>query len=152
MNNITVFNYKTQSVRTVTRADGAPWWVARDVCEVLGLTNVTEAARHLDDDEKMTITNPERQPGQRGGAQNLIIVNEPGLYSLILRSRKPEARAFKRWVTHEVLPTIRKTGGTYMSPDHAEQALMDPDFIIKMAIQIKMLKADLHRQSFELQK
>ena len=147
MNNITVFNYKTQSVRTVTRADGAPWWVARDVCDVLDIKKVDRAVIGLDDDEKDTHT-----VSTPGGNQELTIVSEPGLYSLILRSRKPEARQFKRWVTHEVLPTIRATGGTYMSPDHAEQALMDPDFIIGLATQIKMLKADLHRQSFELQK
>lgn len=86
---------------------------------MLELKNVSQALSNLDDDEKMTITHPDSHSGKRGGAQKLTIINEPGLYSLILRSRRPEAKAFKRWITHEVIPTIRKTGGTHMTPEHA---------------------------------
>lgn len=98
------FDYSGRQVRTVTR-DGEPWFVARDVCAVLEIRNVADAVAALDDDEKgvATVDTP-------GGDQRVGIINEPGLYSLILRSRKPEAKAFKRWVTHEVLPAIRKTG------------------------------------------
>lgn len=88
--------------------DGEPWFVAKDVCDALGLHNTTEALRGLDDDEKSNISSSE--VAQNGGRAPLI-VSEPGLYKLIMRSRKPEAKAFQRWVTHEVLPAIRRTGG-----------------------------------------
>lgn len=99
-----VFSYNNYSVRTVLEG-GEPRFVAKDVCEVLDLGDVSRAVGRLDEDEKGTISI--RTPG---GTQMMLVVNEPGLYSLILGSRKPEARAFKRWVVHEVLPAIRKTG------------------------------------------
>ena len=85
-----------------------------DVCRVLDLSNPSKVAERLDDDEKMTLTLGDGHSGQRGGAQKAIIINESGLYSVILRSDKPQAKAFKRWITHEVLPSIRKTGGYYV--------------------------------------
>lgn len=88
-----------------------PWFVARDVCDSLDLTNVGQALTYLDEDERGSITIHDGIPGSPVKS----IVNEAGLYSLILRSRKPQAKAFKRWVTHEVLPTIRKTGGAYIA-------------------------------------
>ena len=91
---------------------GNPWWVAKEVCDVLGLENVTKAVSALDEDERNTLTIGKGIPGN----PIKTIINEPGLYSLIFKSRKPEAKTFKRWVTHEVLPAIRKTG-TY---HHAE--------------------------------
>jgi anti-repressor protein len=99
-----VFNYGVQSVRTVI-LDNEIWFVARDVCNVLDLCDVSKAVSRLDDDEKGTTIVP-----TLGGEQNLLIVNEPGLYSLILTSRKQEAKAFKRWITHDVIPSIRKKG------------------------------------------
>ena len=86
--------------------NGEPWFVAKDVCECLDIGNSRDAVAALDEDEKGvdSIDTP-------GGAQEMSIISEAGLYSLILRSRKPEAKAFKRWITHEVLPAIRKTGG-----------------------------------------
>ena len=92
------------AVRVVT-IEGEPWFVAADVCAVLGLARQQDSTRHLDDDEKgeCSVDTP-------SGRQQMVVVNEPGLYSLILRSRKPEAKAFKRWVTHEVLPALRRTG------------------------------------------
>lgn len=96
-------------VRVVER-DGQPWFVAKDVCECLELTDVSKTISLLDDDEKGT--NSIRTPG---GEQQMLVVSEPGLYSLILRSRKPEAKAFKRWVTHDVIPSIRKRG-LYATP------------------------------------
>ncbi|AGT14325.1 putative antirepressor [Mycobacterium phage Adzzy] len=105
----------------VVQLDGEPWFVAKDVCEVLGLKS-DHIARDVDDDDKgfAKLATP-------GGDQQLRTVNESGLYSLILRSRKPEAKAFKKWVTAVVLPTIRKTGGAYIAPgSKAELNLMDP--------------------------
>ena len=110
MNELTVFESEQfGSVRTVTR-DGEPWFVAADVCKALEIHNAADAIKRLDDDERMTIDSTEGHSGQRGGAQSMNIINEPGLYSLVLGSRKPEARAFKRWITHDVIPSIRKTG------------------------------------------
>ena len=82
------------------------WFVAADVCRALGLENSRQTLSYLDDDEKGVIISD-----ALGGKQEMSTINEPGLYSLILRSRKPEAKAFKRWITHEVIPAIRKTGG-----------------------------------------
>lgn len=112
MNAIEVFDFPTtgQSVRTPL-VNGEPWFVARDVCDVLGIGQTGDALRTLEDDERgmATIHTP-------GGPQQMAIVSEAGLYSLILRSRKSEAKAFKRWVTHEVLPAIRKTGSYTAKP------------------------------------
>ncbi len=99
-------------VRGVIR-DGEPWFVLADVCRVLEIGNPSQAATRLDDDERATLTNNEGQAGQ--GAQSFTIINESGLYSLILTSRKPAAKRFKKWVTAEVLPSIRKTGA-YAAP------------------------------------
>jgi prophage antirepressor-like protein len=103
MNNIIPFEYESHNVRVVTDNDGEPWWIASDVCGVLSLSNPSEAIRGLDDDEKSTLRISEGGPERN-------IISEPGLYSLIIRSNKPEAKKFKRWITHEVLPSIRKTG------------------------------------------
>lgn len=106
-----VFNFNSSQVRTINR-DGVVWFVASDVCSALGYVNPSKAiADHLDDDERSTITNSE----SRNGGGLLIIINESGLYALVLRSRKPEARKFAKWVTSEVLPAIRKTG-EYRAP------------------------------------
>jgi len=86
--------------------DGEPWFVARDVCDALCYGNSRDAISKLDDDEKGV-----RKVDTRGGSQNMTIINESGLYHLIFRSNKPEAKVFKRWVAKEVLPSIRKTGG-----------------------------------------
>ncbi|MGE8650609.1 phage antirepressor [Bifidobacterium adolescentis] len=107
-NEIQRFDFRGASLRTLTDEAGEPWFVAKDVCDILELNNVTEALRPLDDDEKSNFRNSE--VAQNGGRAPLII-SEPGLYKLIMRSRKPEAHEFQRWVTHEVLPQIRKTGG-----------------------------------------
>lgn len=118
MNEIQVFN-NTQfgEVRSINM-NGEPWFVAADVCRALEISNPSDALGRLDSDERMTLDSTEGHSGQRGGAQKLNIVNEPGLYTLVLGSRKPEAKAFKRWITHEVIPAIRKTGGyTIKKPD-----------------------------------
>jgi anti-repressor protein len=99
-----VFNFNGHDVR-IFLIDGADWWVAADVCDPLDIANVSKAVSRLDDDEKTTIT-----LSDSGRPVKVLLVNEPGLYSLIGSSRKPEAKVFKRWVNHEVLPSIRKTG------------------------------------------
>ena len=96
--------YKEHPVRIVDRG-GEPWFVVKDVCAVLEIAKVDSAIRSLDEDEKDA-----HSMSTLGGDQKMTVVSEAGLYSLILRSHKPEAKAFKRWVTHEVLPAIRKTG------------------------------------------
>ncbi|MDO4704736.1 MAG: Bro-N domain-containing protein [Comamonadaceae bacterium] len=103
------FQFGNYPVRVVMR-DGAPWFVAADVCTALGYANPRDAvAKHLDHDERSTVANSYGQAGN--GAQQFTIINESGLYALVLRSRKPQARRFAKWVTGEVLPSIRKTGG-----------------------------------------
>lgn len=105
-----VFNFGDNQVRLVVR-DGEPWFVAKDVCDTLGYSNSRDTlAKHLDEDEK-GVANSDTL----GGNQQLTIINESGLYALVLRSRKPEARKFAKWVTREVLPSIRKTG-QYQQP------------------------------------
>jgi prophage antirepressor-like protein len=97
-----------RKVRTLER-DGETWFVAKDVCDVLGLTNVTEALRNLDDDEKGSFRISEGTSASDGNP-NMIIINESGLYNLIFRSGKPEVRTFRKWVTSVVLPSIRSKG------------------------------------------
>ncbi len=99
-----VFDFNEHAVRIIMQ-DGEPWWVAKDVCDVLELSNSRDAIKSLDDDELMSeiLTSG----GQR---REMNIISESGLYTLIIRSNKPEAKKFRRWVTHEVLPSIRKTG------------------------------------------
>lgn len=100
------------NLRVIVR-DGEPWFVAKDVTDALGLTNITVALAGLDEDEKAQL---QESLSSHGGRPQLII-NESGLYSLILRSRKPEAKAFKKWVTGTVLPAIRKDGGYIMGEE-----------------------------------
>lgn len=129
MNELKAFkNPKFGTIRTTT-INGEPWFVAADVCEALEMQNPTDAIKKLDEDEKARLN-----LGLRGGDTN--VVNEPGLYALVLGSRKPEAKAFKRWITHEVIPTIRKHGA-YMTPETIEKVLSDPDTIIKLATDLK---------------
>lgn len=100
-----LFSYQGNSIRVIMM-DGEPWWIAKDVCNVLEINNHRDAIGRLDDDEKGVVLTD-----TLGGLQEMTAINEPGLYSLILRSRKQEAKAFKRWITHEVIPSIRKKGG-----------------------------------------
>ena len=109
-NALQVFRYtEAHQIRT-TVIDGEPWFVAKDVCDVLGIQNIRQNVKSLDDDEKMTLRDSEGHSGQRGGAQFLNVINEAGLYKLTFRSKKPSAKEFTRKVTHEILPSIHKYG------------------------------------------
>ena len=109
-NELQVFNSSEFGNVRVVQVDGEPWFVAADVCRALEISNSRDAVARLDDDEKGV-----GSTDTLGGRQGMQIINEPGLYTLVLGSRKPEAKAFKRWVTHEVLPSIRKHG-SYKTP------------------------------------
>lgn len=102
---LTPFNFEDKTVRIVMSDDNEPLFVAADVCVVLDISNPSNAYARLDDDEKGI-----RLMDTPGGRQQMVVVTESGLYNLMLKSAKPQAKAFKRWITHEVLPTIRKTG------------------------------------------
>lgn len=105
MTELSVFDYAGQTVRTVT-IDSEPWFVATDVCRILDISNARMAVARLDEDGVSSADVIDSM----GRTQRASVVNEPGLYELVFLSRKPEAKAFKRWITHDVLPTIRKTG------------------------------------------
>ena len=105
MNNLQIFNYNGNEVRTIQK-DGEPWWVLKDVCGILGISKYRDTASRLDEDERGSV-----RVDTPGGEQEMTVVNESGLYNVILRSDKPEAKPFRKWVTAEVLPSIRKTGG-----------------------------------------
>ena len=130
MNKLTIFNYEGNTVRTVMK-DGNPWWVLKDVCSILEIGNSRDVMARLDSDEKGVdiIDTP-------GGKQEVSIINESGLYSVILVSRKPEAKKFKRWVTHEVLPSIRRHG-LYAT----DELLANPDFLIQALQELKAERA-----------
>ena len=104
MNELQIFSYEGNDIRTIQK-EGDPWWVLKDICKVLEIGNSRMAAERLDDDEKgvSIIDTP-------GGKQALTVISESGLYNMILLSRKPEAKQFKRWVTHDVLPQIKRHG------------------------------------------
>lgn len=124
-NEIQIFKFNDRPVRIVEK-DGEPWWIAKDVCEILEIENTSDALSVLDADERITLVNSEGNP--RAGIPNSFnCVSEPGLYRLIMRSRKPQAKAFQRWVAHDVLPTIRKIGtyklGDYDIPKTRAEAL-----------------------------
>lgn len=131
-NEIKVFsNEEFGSIRTV-EINGEFWLVGKDVAQVLGYKNPQEAIRnHVDEEDKgvSEILTP-------GGKQSVPIINESGLYSLVLSSKLPSAKKFRRWVTSEVLPSIRKHGA-YMTPETLEAAILNPDYLIKVATALK---------------
>lgn len=123
-----LFTFRDQQVRTVVR-DGEPWFVAADVARILGYRMASDLTRRLDEDEKGT--HSARTPG---GDQSVTVINEPGLYAAILGSQVPQAREFKRWVTHEVLPQIRRTGqfGSQIPTNFAEALELAADQVRKV--------------------
>jgi prophage antirepressor-like protein len=136
-NDLKIFEHpEFGQVRVHLDEQGNPWWVAADVCRVLEIQNPSDAISSLKDDEKMTIANPDGHSGQRGGAQFFNIINEPGYYRFIFKSRVPKAEKFQHWTFHEMLPSIRKFGA-YLTPDKIEEVLLNPDTIIKLATELK---------------
>ena len=134
---IQTFNFNNNPVRTLTDENGEPWFVAKDICDILNYTNASKAiSDHVDPEDKLN-NESLSSLGQRGG----WLVNESGLYSLVLSSKLPTAKEFKRWVTHEVLPSIRKTGG-YIPAMEAES---DEDILTK-AVLIAQKTIDLKNQ------
>ena len=132
MNELTVFkNEQFGEMRTVTIGEEI-WFVGKDVAAILGYKDTSDAMkRHVDDEDKLT-----RRFADSGQNREMYIINESGLYSLVLSSKLPSAKEFKRWVTSEVMPSIRKHGA-YMSPDIIERVITDPDFIIRLANELK---------------
>lgn len=140
-----IFNFQGQQVRTVT-ISGEPYFVGKDVADVLGYNDTNQAVRkHVDDEDKLT-----RQFDGSGQKRNMTIINESGLYALILGSKLPQAKEFKRWVTSEVLPTIRKHGA-YLTDSKIEEVLLSPDTIINLATQLKNERAEKEQLKIELE-
>ena len=133
MNELMIFNNpEFGEVRTV-EVDGEPWLVGKDVAQALGYANPRDAlAKHVDDEDKTTVAFRDGTSGN----PNLTVINESGLYSLVLSSKLPGAKKFRRWVTAEVLPSIRKHGA-YMTPDTIEKLISNPDTIIQLATALK---------------
>lgn len=144
-NEITTLQFNSDQfgqLRAIRDESGEPWFVAKDVCDALGLGRQQDSTRHLDKDERgeCLVDTP-------SGKQTMVVINEPGFYKLIMKSRKPEAKAFQRWVTHEVLPSIRKKGGYIAaaadeSPEQimARAVLLAQDTIERQKAQIEELK------------
>ena len=146
MNKVILFyNEKFGQVRGIM-INNEPYFVGKDVAEVLGYSNTRDAlAKHIDDDDKNTVAIHDGTSGN----PNVTIINESGLYSLILSSKLPKAKEFKRWVTSEVLPSIRKHG-TYMTAEKIEEVLSNPDMIIQLAIKLKQERAE--KEKLKIQK
>lgn len=132
------FNFEGNAVRTLER-DGNPWFVLADVCRVLEIGNPAMAASRLDDDERATLSNAEGRAGH--GAQSFTIINESGLYSIVLTSRKPAAKRFKKWVTGTVLPAIRKDGAYIAGEEKVATGEMTEDELLLRAMTILQDKA-----------
>ena len=136
MNELRIFsNDEFGKIRTTT-LENEPWFAGKDVAEILGYSNHRKALIDHVDDEDKGVTKCDTL----GGKQDLTVINESGLYSLILSSHMPNAKKFKRWVTHDVLPSIRKHGA-YMSEEVIEKTLNDPDYLIQLATTLKTEKA-----------
>ena len=141
-NELQVFSYEGNEVRTVRQGDET-LWVLKDVCDVLGLSDTNKVAERLDGDE---LTRVKFVSG--GQTREMYAVNESGLYNVILRSDKPEAKKFRRWVTHAVLPTIRRHGA-YVTPAKLEELMNDPDAWIKVLTALKDERAAKERLLLE---
>ncbi len=145
MNELQIFNYNGNEVRTIQK-DGEPWWVLKDVCEIFGETNYRRVSGRLDEDEKGV-----SQINTPGGLQSMTVINEAGLYTTLfamqpekargvteeyVQQRQEQLKSFRKWVTSEVLPSIRKHGA-YMTPETLEQAILNPDMMIKLCTALK---------------
>lgn len=129
---MTFENQEFGKVRTV-EISGEPWMVGKDIAEALGYSKARNAiASHVDTEDKQEAP----IQGTLGGTQGMTVINESGMYSLVLGSKLPGARKFKRWITSDVLPSIRKHGA-YMTPEKIEEVLLNPDVIIRLATELK---------------
>lgn len=139
MEDIQIFNSKEFGDVRALELNGAPWFVGKDVAEALGYgagkSLANAVSKHVDEEDKGVT-----EMMTPGGVQKVIIINESGLYSLVLSSKLPSAKKFKHWVTSEVLPTIRRHGA-YMTEEALEKAITEPDFLIRLATQLKEEKA-----------
>lgn len=133
MNELKIFESETLGQVRVISRDGEPHFVLKDVCDALGIQNATDVAKRLDDDEVTRFN-----LGGLAGETNII--NESGLYNVIIRSDKPQARQFKKWITAEVIPSIRKHGA-YMTDEAIHRAITEPDFLIQLATELKEERA-----------
>ena len=134
MNELQIFKSpEFGQVRTIT-LDGEPWFVGKDVADALGYSNSRDAlARHVDDEDKTSVVIPDTGSNYKSKA---TLINESGLYSLVLSSKLPTAKQFKHWITGEVIPSIRKYGA-YLTPEKVEEVLLNPDTLIKLATELK---------------
>ena len=148
MTEITIFTRPEFGKLRTLEIDGEPWFVGKDVAEALGYgegkSPINAVANHVDEEDKgvTELMTP-------GGMQKVTIINESGLYSLVLSSKLPSAKAFKRWITSEVIPSIRQHGG-YLTPDKLEEALLNPDTLINLATALKQEREK--RQALEEQR
>ena len=131
---IATYDFRGNDVRVLTDKRSEPWFIAKDICDVLEIR--TDSIRSILDEDEVTEINPNTIGVAQNGGRAPLIVSESGFYKLVLRSRKPIAKEFQRWVTHDVLPSIRKHGA-YMTPDTIRQALADPDTLIMLATKLK---------------
>lgn len=129
-----VFNFNGNEVSVIINEQGEPLFIAKDVCRILEVKNSRDALSRLDEDEKGVVLTD-----TLGGKQEVAYINESGLYSLILSSRKPEAKPFKKWVTSEVLPSIRRHG-MYATDHTLDKLIENPDLVISLATQLKEAK------------
>ena len=136
MNDITIFNHLGNDIRVMTDEQGEPWFVLKDICDALDLKNISDVASRLDEDGVGTT----EVIDNLGRTQKTNVVTEAGLYEVIFMSRKPEAKAFKRWVTSEVLPSIRKHG-MYATESVVDAMLADPETMIRTLTALKEERA-----------
>ena len=129
--NIQPFNFNGNNLSVIINENNDPLFIAKEVCEILEISNTRDAVSRLDEDEKLMSVIP-----TSGQKRNVNVITESGLYSLIMTSRKPEAKQFKKWVTSEVLPSIRKHGA-YMTSQKIEEVLLNPDTLIQLATNLK---------------
>lgn len=142
MTDIQIFNFGDTPVRTTT-IDGEPWFVLSDLCKVLEIAKPENVKARLNSED---VNTTRIEGGNNRGNPNRNIVNESGMYDVVLQSRKPQAKEFRRWITSDVLPSIRKHGA-YMTDEKIEQVLTDPDTIIQLATSLK----EARRLQFEAQ-
>ena len=142
MNDLQIFSYEGKEIRTV-QVNGETFWVLKDACDVLELADTNKVAERLDNDDLTRI-----KIVSGGQAREMYAVNESGLYDVILRSDKPEAKKFKRWVTHDVLPSIRKTG-TYISESALDTSKLSANMQLLLQMANSMAAQELRQAELE---